>query len=61
MSEVDQSVAEKDKKDNDDWRNCPKCGSTPKDHEMRDFDPRFRDGDIYCTKCGGYVRMWDPS
>lgn len=41
-------------------RDCQKCGSTSKDHEIRDMNEILRVGDIYCKKCGAYVRMWDP-
>ena len=44
-----------------DPRNCGECGAPPKDQEVRNIDPVARDGDVYCTKCGAYVRMWDPS
>jgi hypothetical protein len=40
-------------------KNCPKCGSEPKEHEVRNFDRVWRDGDVYCTKCNTYVRMYD--
>jgi len=35
------------------------CGSEPKDHEVRNFDAVWRDGDVYCIPCGGYVRSFD--
>lgn len=38
---------------------CPKCGSPPTDHEVRNYDPMFRDGDVTCTKCDTYVRGYD--
>jgi hypothetical protein len=38
---------------------CPKCGSEPEDHELRNYDPVWRDGDIYCKKCGTRVRTYD--
>lgn len=39
--------------------NCPKCGAPPKDHEVRNHDPIWLDGDVYCKKCGAYVRAFD--
>lgn len=38
---------------------CPKCGSPPSDHQLREYDPKFHDGEVYCLKCGAYVRYWD--
>lgn len=38
---------------------CPNCGSPPSDHEVRNYDPTWRDGDVYCTKCGVKVRNYD--
>lgn len=40
---------------------CPDCGAPPSDWEIRNYDPMFRDGDIYCGKCGRYIRMYDAS
>lgn len=40
---------------------CPNCGSSPRYHEVRNFDQMSRDGDVYCKLCGGYVRMFDAS
>lgn len=40
---------------------CPKCNSTPDKHELRNFDRRFRDGDIHCSLCNTYVRGYDAS
>jgi hypothetical protein len=40
---------------------CKTCGAPPREHEMRNFDPVGRYADIYCTRCGGYVRDWDPN
>jgi hypothetical protein len=42
-----------------DWRDCKKCGSKPRDHEVRNYSMMWHDGDVYCLKCGAYVRMWD--
>lgn len=41
--------------------NCKKCGAPPNEHEVRNFDPIFRDGDVHCMRCGSYVRMYDAS
>lgn len=40
---------------------CPKCDSPPSDHQVENFDPRFRDGDVVCKKCKTYVRGYDAS
>lgn len=45
----------------EDWRNCKKCGAPPREQEMRNFDRIARDADIYCLRCGAFVRTWDPS
>ena len=39
--------------------NCPKCDSLPSEHEVREYDMMWHDGDVYCRKCGSYVRMYD--
>ena len=39
--------------------NCPKCGSPPSEHEVRNHSLMWHDGDVHCTKCGAYVRMYD--
>jgi hypothetical protein len=38
---------------------CPKCNAPPQDHEVRNFDPVWRDGDVFCLKCGTRVRGYD--
>jgi hypothetical protein len=38
---------------------CPKCDSSPREHEIRNFDRIWRDGDVYCLKCGTFVRYYD--
>ena len=40
-------------------RLCPKCGSESKDHEVRNHDLMWHDGDVHCLKCGTYVRTFD--
>lgn len=39
--------------------NCPKCGAEPKDQEVRNYDPIWRDGEVFCVKCGTKVRDYD--
>jgi uncharacterized Zn finger protein (UPF0148 family) len=39
--------------------NCPKCGSPPSEHEVRNHSLMWHDGDVHCTKCGAYVRSYD--
>lgn len=41
-----------------DWF-CPKCGSEPKDQEVRNYDPIWKDGDVFCLKCETRVRSYD--
>lgn len=36
---------------------CAQCGST--ETAMRDYDPRWHEGDIYCAKCGVFMRHFD--
>lgn len=36
---------------------CPKCASS--DLVLTDYDPRFRDGNLVCSKCNTYVRGYD--
>lgn len=38
---------------------CKKCSSPPSKHVLRNYDPIWRDGDIYCKECGEYVRGYD--
>lgn len=38
---------------------CPKCGSPPNEHEVRNYDLIWGDGDIHCCICGTYVRGYD--
>ena len=38
---------------------CKKCGSAPKDHIVKNYSMMWHDGDVYCKKCGEYVRMYD--
>lgn len=38
---------------------CPKCNSSPSEHEVRNHSLMWHDGDVYCTKCGAYVRAYD--
>lgn len=39
-------------------RKC-ECGSEPDRHEVKDFDPVWRDGVVVCLDCGGFVRQYD--
>lgn len=36
---------------------CKECGST--ETEMRDYDPRWHEGEIHCAMCGVLVRHFD--
>lgn len=36
---------------------CPNCGSD--DLELRDYDMKWHDGEIYCNDCGTHVRTYD--
>jgi hypothetical protein len=38
--------------------NCPECGAPPFEHEVKDYDPAWQDGKVYC-KCGAFVRHYD--
>jgi hypothetical protein len=38
---------------------CPKCGSPPKEHEVRDHSLMWHDGKVYCRRCGAFVRLYD--
>lgn len=40
-------------------KTCPKCGSTPDKHEVRNYNPIWRDGDVYCMVCNTKVRDYD--
>lgn len=39
--------------------NCPKCDSPPSEHEVHNHSAVWHDGDVYCKRCGSYVRMFD--
>ena len=39
--------------------NCKNCWAPPSDHEVKNYDPVWRDGDVYCKKCGTRVRGYD--
>lgn len=51
-----QAKLEDERRDN---KLCPKCGSSGRDHEVRGFSEVSRDGEVYCKKCGSYVRYFD--
>lgn len=36
---------------------CPHCSS--EDYEVRNYNQDLHDGDMYCKKCGTYIRMFD--
>ena len=36
---------------------CKKCGST--ETVMKNYSMMWHEGDIYCAKCGEYIRMFD--
>lgn len=38
---------------------CPKCDSPPSDHEVRNYNMMWHDGDVICKKCETYIRSWD--
>lgn len=38
---------------------CPKCGSAPDRHEVRNYSQMWQDGDVHCLDCGTYVRVYD--
>ena len=39
-------------------KSCPDCGRGPEAWEIRDYDPFFHDGWIYC-QCGQYMMRYD--
>ena len=41
--------------------NCPKCGSKPSEHEVRNYTIITQSGDVHCKPCGAYVRDYDAS
>jgi len=38
---------------------CPKCGSPPNQHELRNYSMMWHEGDIVCLNCETYVRGYD--
>lgn len=40
---------------------CPTCGAPPREQEVRNFDRVSRIGEVYCCRCGIYVRDFDPT
>lgn len=36
---------------------CPTCGGT--ETHMENYNMMWHDGDIVCTACNTYIRMWD--
>lgn len=41
------------------WTDCPNCEAPPQRQSVRNYDPIWMDGDVYCNDCGGFVRYWD--
>jgi hypothetical protein len=41
------------------WNECSQCGSGPSEHEVRNHDLMWHDGDVYCLRCGNRVRTYD--
>jgi hypothetical protein len=41
------------------WCSCPCCGAPPARQQVRDYDPMWGDGKVYCLDCGAFVRDWD--
>ena len=37
---------------------CMKCETSGK-AEVRNHSAIWGDGDVYCSNCGAYIRMWD--
>lgn len=40
---------------------CPKCGSEPQNHVIKNVCPIDRMGDVFCKCCGTRVRDYDPT
>jgi hypothetical protein len=38
---------------------CPKCGSHPDRHELRDHSLMWGDGELWCVDCETKVRNWN--
>lgn len=38
---------------------CPECDSAPREHELRNYDLIWGDGEIWCLKCEIKVRNFD--
>lgn len=38
---------------------CPKCGSAPSEHEVKNYDMMWHEGDVHCKRCDTFVRYWD--
>lgn len=40
------------------YKSCPKCEKTDR-LEVRDYDPMWRDGEVWCGRCKVKVRLYD--
>jgi hypothetical protein len=40
-------------------KSCPLCGAGPEHQQVRNHSLIWHDGDVYCTRCGAYVRRYD--
>jgi len=40
-------------------KDCPKCGASPEEHTVQNYDILWGDGDVVCTKCDTKVRNYD--
>lgn len=41
-----------------DYKACPKCQKTDS-FEVRNYDMKWHDGEVWCTRCEVYVREYD--
>jgi len=40
------------------YKPCPKCNSA--EHlTIRDYDPIWHDGEVWCSRCNEFVRTYD--
>lgn len=38
---------------------CPHCGAPASEHDLFNYDPIWRDGDVICRRCKWRVRRYD--
>lgn len=38
---------------------CPHCGAGLEHLVVREYDPVWHDGKVWCTECDKFVREWD--